>query len=88
VATTPVTASVPSTAAGTAIMTCMTRSTVRLEKRSAMTPPTGESRSVGSSWSATVRPRAAPLSVSSSTSQAWAVVCIQVPMLEISEPVA
>ena len=88
VATTPVTASPPSTAAGTAIITCMTRSTVRLEKRSASTPPRGESSSVGSIWRATVMPSAEPLPVSTSTSHAWAVVCIQVPVLEISDPMA
>ena len=82
------TASPPSTAAGTAIITCITRSTVRLEKRSASTPPSGESSRVGSSWSAMVMPSAAPLSVSTSTSHACAVVCIQVPVLEISEPMA
>ncbi len=68
--------------------TCMIRSTVRLGNRSAITPPIGESRSVGSSCRATVMPSAEPLPVSTSTSQACAVFCIQVPMLEMNEPIA
>src|SRR4051794_14497127 len=51
-----------------------------------MTPAHGPSRSIGANCSATVRPTAATLEVSSKTSQSMAMRAIQPPMLLKSEP--
>jgi hypothetical protein len=54
--------------------------------RSATTPAYGPSSNVGSVCRATTRPIAVPEPVSSSTSQDWAIICIQVPASEIDWP--
>ena len=59
---------------------CVIMISRRLSKRSAITPPHGASSSVGTNCMATTAPSAVPLPVSSSTSHAWAMPCIQVPL--------
>ena len=49
--------------------------------RSAIMPPWTPSSSIGRNCIAIVMPTAAALPVSSSTSQSWAMLCIQVPVL-------
>ena len=74
--------------AGVAIMTWAIWSSRFFGKRSAMAPAYGDSSRIGRNWSPVVMPRAAPLLLlSSSTSQSWAMRCIQVPMLETKPPV-
>ncbi len=57
-------------------------------KRSARTPANGENSSVGRNCRPVVMPRAPALPVRASTSQSWATRCIQVPMLDRSDPPA
>ena len=54
--------------------------------RSATTPAYGPSSSVGRVWRAMTAPSAAAEPVSSSTSQDWAIICIQVPASETAWP--
>ena len=58
----------------------------RLSSRSATTPAYGPSSSVGSVCNATTSPIAVPDEVSSSTSQDWAIICIQVPASDTDWP--
>ena len=58
----------------------------RLSNRSASTPPYAPSTSTGRKYSATFAPRAVPLSVSCSTSQALAVKFIHVPIADTVWP--
>ena len=60
----------------------------RFGNRSASTPAIGENSRIGRNWSPVVMPSAPALPVSVSTSQSWAMRCIQVPMFDTSEPVA
>ena len=57
-----------------------------MSTRSAITPVHAPIRSIGSVCSASVMPRAVPESVSSSTSQLCASICIHDPTVEISSP--
>jgi hypothetical protein len=52
------------------------------------TPAYAENSRIGRNCRPVVMPRAAGLSVRTSTSQSWATRCIQVPMLETSDPAA
>ena len=73
--------------ASTAAELCVQISVRRLSRRSAITPPHTPNSSMGRNCRATISPRAEPAvarPVSSSTSQLWAVVCIHVPLREIS----
>ena len=54
--------------------------------RSATTPAYGPSSSVGRVWRAMTAPSAVAEPVSSSTSQDWAIICIQVPASETAWP--
>ena len=81
-------ARMPSTAAVTAMAIWVTIITERFGKRSASTPAIGENNRIGRNCRPVVRPRAPALPVRASTSQSWATRCIQVPVLEISDPVA
>ncbi len=58
----------------------------RLSTRSAITPPYGPSSRIGVIWTATSSPSAVPESVSVSSSQPWAMVCIQVPTSDTAWP--
>jgi hypothetical protein len=84
--TEPVTVSTPSTSACTPIALCSEIISLRLSTRSAITPPYGASSSTGIVCSAITAPSTAPECVSVSTSQDWAVICIQVPISEIAWP--
>ena len=68
------------------ISVCSPIISLRLSTRSAITPPYGASSSTGSVCSATIPPSAVLECVSFSTSHAWAVICIQVPISEIAWP--
>ena len=67
---------------------CVTIRILRRSNRSAIRPVTGTRSSCGANCSAMVMPTArASLWVSSvSTTQFWAVACIQAPMLETRAP--
>ena len=75
-------------AAQTASQAWVILRTVRLSNRSAIRPPYADISSIGRNCRAVVIPIATPEPPdSSSTSQSWATRCIQVPMLEMKEPV-
>ena len=88
VCTQPNTASTPSTAAVLPMANWVTISTLRFEKRSAITPAMGENSRIGRNCRPVVMPSAPALPVSVRTSQSWATRCIQVPTFDTSEPVA
>ena len=69
---------------------CVMISTMRLLKRSEITPASGASTRIGPNCRPVVMPTAiAELSVSTvSTSQSWATRCIQVPVFEMMAPAA
>ncbi len=81
---TPVTVNTPSTTARAAATDCVQIRSRRLSNRSATTPPSGASSSVGKNWAAMTAPRAEPRPVSSSTSQDNPSSCIHVPLNETS----
>lgn len=85
--TAPEAVSAHSISAGIAISVCVIASSRRLLTRSARTPPQAPASSIGVNCSAAVRPTAAPLSVSRSTSHISPTVCIQLPLIEITWPV-
>ena len=60
---------------------CVMIRIVRLGNRSATTPPKSPNISIGRNCSATATPTAVTLPVSSSTSQSWAMRCIQSPVV-------
>ena len=67
---------------------CVTTMVSRLGRRSARTPPYSASSITGRNCSVVTKPSAnGDPSVIRSTSQAWAVVCIQVPVSEITWPI-
>ena len=84
----PVRIMTPSAIASSSRMPWVTISSLRRSKRSATQPVTPTSSSGGANCSAIVMPiAAASLSVSSvSTTQFWAVACIQAPMFDTSAP--
>ena len=61
---------------------CVTVSSLRFGKRSAIAPPQAPASSIGANWSAAATPTAKPELVSFSTSQVSATVCTQVPETE------
>ena len=81
-----VSVSTPRISACTPMRACSPTISFRLSMRSAISPPYGPSSSVGSVWRATTMPRSVAEPVSTSTSHACAVVCIQVPISEIACP--
>ena len=84
-----VSASTPRIRASAPIAAWVTIRIRRLEYRSAIIPPHRLNSSIGRNCSPVVMPSAVPLPwVSSSTSQSCATRCIQVPVLEITWPVA
>ncbi len=78
--TAPVIVSTPSVSARRPAVDWVIMISLRFSNRSAMTPPNGARISVGRNCIATTVPSAVPLPVSSSTSQAWAMPCIHVPL--------
>jgi hypothetical protein len=58
----------------------------RLSLRSAYRPPAWPKIRIGRKRAAVVSPSCVPLCVRSSTRNDWAIVCIQVPITEISWP--
>ncbi len=58
----------------------------RLSCRSASTPPQVVSRSIGSPEAKFIIPRVKALVVSPATTQPWAIICIQVPSMEMLSP--
>jgi hypothetical protein len=84
--TSPVTVRSPRTSAWSPIALWSPIMIRRLSPRSARTPPYGVSSSTGSVWSAMTAPSAVLECVRVRTSQAWAVICIQVPISEIAWP--
>ena len=65
---------------------CTIISSLRLSERSATSPDHAPSTRTGPNWHAANRPRANPLSVSVSTSNAWAISVSQLPICEINWP--
>ena len=63
---------------------CTIISNLRLSLRSATRPDQAPSTSTGPNWQAANRPSAKPLSVSFSTSRAWAMSVSQLPIWEIN----
>ncbi len=59
---------------------------LRLGKASAISPPNRPRNITGRNWAAATTPSMNGSPVSSSTSQLWATVCIQVPTNEVSWP--
>src|SRR5215213_4459994 len=82
----PVRVRMPSAIAWHIIVNCVNSSSLRFGKRSAITPPNRPSSSTGSAWSIVTLPSASGESVSFSTSQAWAIDCIQEPVFETTWP--
>ena len=80
--TTSVTARTPSASASAAATDCVPISSLRLSTRSASAPPHAPKTSTGPNWSPTVIPRSTALPVRLSTSQFWAIDCIQVPLMD------
>jgi len=72
--------------ASTPNVTCVASRILRLSCRSASDPPSGPNNRIGPNASAVSIPRATPLPVSWSTSQAAATICIHVPVTEIACP--
>ncbi len=86
--TAPVSASTPRIRASSPIAVWVIIRMRRLGYRSATAPPQGLA-SMGRNCSPVATPSAVPLPwVSWSTSQSWATRCIQVPLLEMTWPVA
>jgi hypothetical protein len=84
----PETVSTPRITESTPMELWVIISMVRLGKRSASTPPQTEKSRMGRNCRAVTTPSAVPLWVSVSTSQSWAMRCIQVPVLETTCPAA
>ncbi len=78
----PVSVSTASPSASTAATACAATMMRRLSTRSATTPAYRVNRSTGSDPAAVTIPSSMAESVSSSTSQPWAVDCIQVPTID------
>ena len=81
--TTPLAVSAHSVNAGMAISAWVIVSSRRLDIRSASSPPQAPANSIGTNWSAAVRPTATLLFVSRSTSHISATICIQFPLSEM-----
>ena len=84
--TVPPTVSAKSVSAGSAISACVTMSTRRFGRRSAISPPQAPKSRMGTNCSPAVRPTAAPLPVSWTMSHISATVCIQLPETETVWP--
>jgi hypothetical protein len=82
----PVAVSTPRTAGGRIDTACVQSRIRRLFSRSASRPPQALNSSVGSACTASVSPRSVPESVSSSTSHAWVIFCVQVPTIDMVWP--
>ncbi len=82
--TTPVMTRTASTAARTIITICVATRTRRFGRASAATPANRPRTMTGMNWAAATIPSQIGSWVSSSTSQAWATCCIQVPTSEIA----
>ena len=82
----PVLASAHNVSAGIAISACVIISSLRFETRSASSPPHAPANSIGTNWSAAVRPTATLEFVSFKTSHISATICIQLPLSETIWP--
>jgi hypothetical protein len=80
----PVIVSIHSVSAGSAISDWVQASSLRLESRSARTPPQAPANSIGVNCRAVVMPTAVALSVRRSTSHISPTVCIQLPLIEMT----
>ncbi len=85
--TLPEAVSAHSASAGRAISVWVIASSLRLETRSASTPPHAPANSIGVNCSAAVSPTAVALSVRRRTSHISPTVCIQLPLIETTWPV-
>ena len=65
---------------------CVATRILRLSKRSASEPAVGASASAGKPAAKLTRPSRIALFVSPLITQLWAIICIHVPLSEMSEP--
>ena len=82
----PVATSVTIVVAQAQLTHWVTMMSSRRGRRSMTTPASGLSSSTGKNWSTLTTEKSSAEEVRVSTSHAWAIVCIQVPVTEINCP--
>ncbi len=82
----PVPTRMPKVSASSPASVWVMNMTRRLLRRSASRPPHGPNRNIGPKRAAVVSPSTVPELVSCRTRNDWAIVCIQVPLTEMSCP--